>query len=68
MTEYLLVVQFCSWLTGECSWGRAGLYGTEQNCVMHGLGFGPPSHPMVQFKCVMQAKETIPLPKPRPNR
>ena len=66
MIEFLLVIQACSNIDGDCTWQRMGRFPTEERCVANGLLTTP-----TQFKCVMLQKHTgpdqqTPIPKPRP--
>ena len=66
MIEFLLMIQACSNLDGDCSWQRTGRFPTEERCVANGLLVTP-----AQFKCIMLEHHTgpdqkTPIPRPRP--
>lgn len=70
MIEYLLMLQVCSNLDGDCMWQRVGRYQSEEICVANGLASEPFT---LRFKCVMLEKragpdQRVPLPRPRPDR
>lgn len=69
MIEYLLMLQICNNMDGDCHWQRMGRYSTEERCVAQGLNIDPV---VTRFKCVLLEKRAapdqgIPLPRPRPR-
>lgn len=70
MIEYLLVIQLCNNIDGDCTWSRAGRFASEEVCVSHGLANNPFT---IRFKCVQLEKrlgpdQQIPLPRARPKQ
>ena len=69
MIEYLLMVQICNNIDGDCMWQRVARFPTEEICVANGLASNPFT---LRFKCVLLEKnrkgpdQRIPLPRPRP--
>lgn len=69
MIEYLLMVQICSNIDGDCQWQRIAKFPTEEICIANGLSTNPFT---LRFKCVILEKrlgpdQRTPLPRPRPN-
>lgn len=67
MIEYLLVIQICSNIDGDCQWQQVGRFRSEEICVANGLAKDPA---VIRFKCVLLERpiaERIPLPRPRPK-
>jgi hypothetical protein len=68
MIEFLLAIQICSNLDGDCTWQKMARYRSEEICVANGLAIDPA---VVRFKCIALEHragpdQQIPIPKPRP--
>jgi hypothetical protein len=68
MIEFLLAVQICNNMDGDCTWQKKARYPTEEKCVANGLAIDPA---VVRFKCVQIERragpdQRTPIPRPRP--
>jgi hypothetical protein len=66
MIEFLLAVQVCNNLDGDCTWQKKARYPTEERCIANGLLALP-----AQFKCITLEHragpdQKTPIPRPRP--
>jgi hypothetical protein len=57
MIEYLLMLQVCNNMDGDCSWERRASFPTEERCIANGLAIDPA---VVRFKCVMMEHRAVP--------
>jgi hypothetical protein len=62
--RWLLIMTVCTAYDPICDQQQAGVYRSETMCVANGLA----TDPDLQFRCVREFPDGVPLPRPRPLR
>jgi hypothetical protein len=61
--KWLLLIELCNPISARCEWRVVDSYRSQEQCVLGALMV-----PSINFKCRERRIESIPLPRPRPDR